>query len=67
MDIDEAKIREEYGSINTFCKEENIGIGVYNGLRKKRTNVFQKGSASFKAYKKLKALGFIKIQTEKAS
>ena len=59
MKIDEDKIRDIYGSVKSFCKDENIGIGVYNGLKRKKTLAFQEGSASFKAYRKMKSMGFI--------
>ena len=59
MIIDESKIREEYGSIRKFCKKHNIGIGVYNGVKRKETDIFQEGKSSFKVYKKLKRMGLI--------
>jgi len=66
MRIDEDKIREEFANINNFCRLENIGQGVYSGLKKKTTKSFRENSASFKAYKKLKSMGYI-LEDEKVA
>ena len=66
MKIDETRIRDEFASVKNFCRLENIGTGVYSGLKKKTTNIFQPDSASFKAYKKLKSMGYIIIDEKVA-
>jgi hypothetical protein len=66
MNIDEDKIREEYANVKNFCRQENIGQGVYSGLKKKTTKSFRPDSSSWKAYKKLKSMGYI-LEDEKVA
>ena len=66
MEVLVNKIRQEYQSVANFCDEEGFGIGVVNGLRKRTSDHFKRGSKAYKTYKRLKALGYIK-ETEEIS
>lgn len=59
IDTDAIKLR--YGSLTTFIKEEGIDSGVFFGILKKTTISFQAGSKSWKAFKRIKSLGFVTI------
>lgn len=60
IEIDFDKIRDDFGSVSEFSKSEEISVSVINGISKKTSNHFKSGSKSFKAFKTLKRLGYIK-------
>lgn len=64
--IRDKAIKRKYGSIRGFCKEENIGLGVYYGLKKKNSDSFHPQGKSFKAFKKLEGMGLIIEEEETA-
>jgi len=67
MEILTKKICESYQNLPNFCKEEGLSLNVVNSLRKKKGNYFRTGSKAFKAYKRLKALGFIKEEDQEVA
>ena len=61
MIIDTEKICKEYGNITEFLKAFGITRSSYNTLRYKKTCVFKRvDGGSFKLFKKLEKMGYIK-------
>jgi len=58
--IDEKAIKRKYSSIANFRREVGISVGVYDGLKKKKTDIFKAGGESWKAYNKLLDMGYVK-------
>lgn len=71
MNVLKDEIQDEYGSLEIFFEEEKITRGVYNQVVNKTSKSFARQkdkngkfheSASSKAYKRMKKLGFIGIE-----
>jgi len=60
IEINIAKIREDYGSLAEFARKEDISLPVIIGITKKTSDHFKRGSSAFKAFKIIKSLGYIK-------
>jgi len=63
--IDEKAIRRKYSSLANFRRETGITVGVLDGLRKKKTDIFNANGKSWKAYQKMLDMGFIKLKDTK--
>lgn len=53
------EILKKFGSVSEYLRKRKIKESVWNGLQKKTTLVFQKGSESFEAFKIIDEDGFV--------